>query len=112
MWEKPFEPSMLNDDVIIFCPEEELAPALMELLAAYGVKWDLKGRLVNHGSNFWGHRREKTCYRISNKRMRYSSRAYYEVAEQFQHYIKCTFYGETEDFEPASNSELMAFLGL
>jgi len=32
MWETPFSPSMLNKDVIIFCPEKELVKELMELV--------------------------------------------------------------------------------
>lgn len=113
MWETPFDPSMLNKDVIIFCPEKELVKELMELLASHGIKWDFSEHLVNYGKNFWSDKNGKTCYRIFNRRMGYSSRVYYEVTEQFRDYIKCTFYGEPEpEFEPANDNELLAFLGL
>ncbi len=113
MWETPFDPSMFDKDVLIFCPDEELAPVLMELLSTYGVMWDMSERLVNNGRNFWDDKKEKTCYRISNKHMGYSHKDYYEREGRYRNYIKCTFYGEPEStFEPANDSELLAFLGL
>lgn len=41
MWETVFEESMLytHENLIIHCPSEELAEALMEVLERNGVKW-------------------------------------------------------------------------
>lgn len=42
MWETPFDTSMLDGRVIIFCPSEENAVELMDILGKCGVKWDGK----------------------------------------------------------------------
>lgn len=113
VWDTPFDPSMLDENVIILCPREELATELMEILAAYGVKWDMRDRLVSKGQNYWDSNRNQTCYRICNKRMGYSGASYYEQEERFQSYIKCTFYGiDAPDFDVASDDELWALFGI
>lgn len=113
MWETPFDPSMLDGNVLILCPNKGLVQELMELLEEYGVKWDLSERPLSCGDNFWSARKEKTCYRICNKRMGYSGVDYYNKDVHYCNYTKSTFFGSNApDIEPASNDELMAFLGI
>lgn len=40
MWGVPFEESMLNQNLIIHCPDRDLADELMEILARNGVVWN------------------------------------------------------------------------
>ena len=94
MWDTPFDdPSMLDGLVIIFCPDEENASELMGLLGEYGVRWEGSNNPASYGDNNWGCYREKTCYRISHKRMGYSYIDYYEQRGRFSDHTKCTFYG-------------------
>lgn len=113
MWETAFDPSMLVDSkVIVNCPDVDLVESLMTILAEGGVKW-CNGETPSKYNSSWNDNKEKTCYWIENGSMTYKDMQYAEeYADDFPNHIKCTFYGETEDFEPASNGELMAFLGL
>lgn len=97
MWGTPFDTSMLDGLVIIFCPDEEKASELMELLGEYGVRWEGSNSLASYSHNNWGCYREKTCYRISYKKMGYSGIDYYEQEGRFSDHIRCTFYGAGAD---------------
>lgn len=113
MWDTPFDPLMLDGRVLIFCPDSDRAPELMELLGEYGVKWEQTDCLAHHGNSHWDAKKEQTCYRVHFRHMGYSSIDYYERNGQFRDYIKCTFYGaETSDFEVATDSELRSLLGV
>lgn len=113
MWDKPFDVSMLSHNVIILCQSESLAQELMCILEENGVKW-CGGDEPPTDDTRWDEHCEETCYWVESKRLSYGDKDYAEEdsEEEYGHHIKCTFYGEAEDFEPASNGELMAFLGL
>lgn len=113
-WGTPFDPSMLVENVLISCPSEDLAPELMKLLDKHGVRWDLNEGSLLEGSNFWEARKEKTCYRISNKRMGYSSKDYYNRSTEYRSYIKSTFYGNEQesDFEVSDEEFETVLLGI
>lgn len=112
MWDKPFDVSMLSHNVIILCQSESLAQELMYVLEENGVKWC--GDEPPTDDTRWDEHCEETCYWVESKHLSYGDKDYAEEdpEEEYGDHIKCTFYGETEDFEPASNGELMAFLGL
>lgn len=113
MWDKPFDISMLSHNVIILCQSESLAQELMYVLEENGVKWR-GGDEPPTDNTRWDEHSEGTCYWVESKHLSYGDKDYAEEDpdEEYGNHIKCTFYGETEDFEPASNGELMAFLGL
>lgn len=114
MWETPFDPSMLVDSsVIVYCPDAALAGELMDVLAENGVIWCGGGEVPSKYNSRWNDSKKGTCYWIEDGSMSYENRQYAEdYADDFPNHIKCTFYGEAEDFEPAGDDELMAFLGL
>lgn len=112
MWETAFDLSMLEHNVIILCQSEQLAEELMVVLGENGVKW--RGGEPPTDDSRWDEHCEGTCYWVESRRLSYGSKDFADEDpdEEYENHIKCTFYGETEDFEPASNGELMAFLGL
>lgn len=113
MWETSFDPSMLAGSVIVSCPDAALVEELMNVLAENGVTWCVDGETPTKFNARWNDNKESTCYWIEDGIMSYEGKQYAEdYADDFPNHIKCTFYGEAEDFEPASNGELMAFLGL
>lgn len=116
MWETAFDPSMLaGSKVIINCPSKDLVQELMNVLAENGVRWGGVGEAPNRHNSRWNDYEEETCYWVENHRMTYESKQYADDDEddEFENHIRCTFYGiVSDDFEPASNNELMDFLGL
>lgn len=112
MWEAAFEPSMLDGNVIISCPDKELVAELMRILGEHEIMWAMHTRVVPDGDDCWSDNREMTCYRICDKYMSYGSKSFYEE-DAFQDYVRCTFCGvDTSDFETATDDELMTFLGI
>lgn len=104
MWDTPFDEGMLNakPGVAIYCPEDSLAEELFQIFRENGL-----GKRWNAGIS--GGR----VYCVSDKDLKYGSKNGVEEIYPYSSYIKCTFYGETEStFEPAGDSELLAFLGL
>lgn len=112
-WGTPFDPSMLDGDVLIFCPSKDLASELMDLLDKHGVKWDLGCSLLKE-RNFWMANKEKTCYRVNNRRMGYSEIDYYDRSIEYRCYIKSTFYGaeQESDFEVSDEEFEEVLLGI
>lgn len=112
MWESAFEPSMLeNPKIIVSCPSKYLVKELMDVLAENGVKW-WGGKMPSKDNSEWENYEEETCYWIENKTMTYGTIHYADEEEDFENYIKCTFYGNVEDFEPAGDDELATLLGI
>lgn len=111
MWETPFDESMLstNEKLIIFCPQEDLAEDLMEVLARNGITWYAnKAPEVTR----WGEYGDETCYWVESKILTYGDRQCAEEPDYTGH-IKCTFLGiETQQFDIASDDELRSLLGL
>lgn len=108
MWETPFDPSMLDGSVLILCPDSDLAPELMDLLGAYGVKWDLRRRVASRDEVHLA-ANGMTCYRVCDKSMGYSDKEYYEMSASYKYYTRCTFYGvSTQDFEAATDEEIFS----
>lgn len=114
MWETPFDPIMLDGNVLILCANEELALELMDVLGEYGVKWDLDTVVVTRDKAYWPNLYEPTCYRVRNKGLGYGGMSFYDRnKEAYEHYVRCTFYGvDTHDFSAATDDELNAFLGI
>lgn len=113
MWETPFDPSMLDGSVLILCPDSDLAPELMDLLGAYGVKWDMKRNVASRDEIHLVSNGKETCYRIHDKSMGYCDKEYYEVSSSYKYYTRCTFYGtDTHDFEAATDEEISSLLGI
>lgn len=113
MWNASFDESMLENDVIIRCPNESDANELMEIFERNGVVWS--GGEPFDGGSCWDGYNEDTCYWVEDKRLSYGSRDYAEYDEngEYVDYIKCTFYGaDTPDFDVANDDELCAFLGI
>lgn len=112
MWETPFDTAMLADSrIIVNCPNENFVQELMDVLAANGVVWQGGREAPSKYNSRWNEHKEGTCYWIEKYKMAYESMEYAEDHE-FEDYIRCTFCGISDDFEPASDGELMAFLGL
>lgn len=110
MWDIPFDPSMLREDVIVHCPDKELVYELMRIFDEHRIHWK-NDCTCSSAANLWNNKAENTCYRIHNGQMNYDSKYFYEE-QRFQSYIKCTFYGEQPDFDVASDDELVTFLGI
>ncbi len=114
MWETVFDESMLfsGKDLIVYCPNEYLANELMEVFERNDIRWGGGESAVGHTS--WGVYKEETCYWVEGSELTYGYRNYVsECPDEYSNHIKCTFYGEIEStFEPADDSELLAFLGL
>ncbi len=113
VWETPFDEAMLqgepeNREIIIWCPQGSLTAGLMEILSVHGLKWNDGTALTD--SIEWTRYKEDTCYWIRGKRVTWESRGFAED-DKFSNYIKCTFYGQNSDFEPANEAEMRAFLG-
>lgn len=108
MWETAFDPSMLTDhDVIISCPDADLAEELMNVLAENGVVWDGSRKAPTGRDNKWTCYTKDTCFWVENFIMSYGSKQYAEDAEEednFKNYIKCTFYGI--DYDPTPDIEI------
>lgn len=107
-WETPFDISMLGTQrVVIHCPTEQLSKELMKLLEDCGVKWG-SGHAPTARS-YWTDRKEQTCYFIGQDlRMSYgaeSGTAYPEWSSG-----KCTFYGLNDEFDCATDKELLDFV--
>lgn len=111
IWETPFDLSMLDGDVLILCPDGDLAPKLMVILGEHGVKWDMSDRFAFEGNSLWDRYKERTCYRVCGKSMGYCSKDYYESNMDYRNYIKSTFYGvESEPGVEISEEEFEAIL--
>lgn len=110
MWGTPFDLSMLSGHgVVIHCPHESSANALMDILAEHGVEW-CDGIIPRSGNSCWNIPRENTIYYIDpQKSMTWGDKS----ALSEYGYTKCTFYGtESPDFSIPSEDEFRSFLGI
>ncbi len=106
-WDVPFDESMLDQrKVIIFCPDEELANELFEVLKANGIRW-FSGESMDH--TYWRNQGDGTCYRIMETgSLRRGSIDLYED-EDYDDYVRCQFYG-VESPNDISDSEFEAII--
>lgn len=95
-WETPFDESMLIDKVIIACPSRDAAERLFDIFDEYGIGW----YAARSDRTMWSVHREFMCYRVYLCRgelsLAYGKRSTYETEPEYQHYLKCTFYGEKQ----------------
>ena len=111
MWGVPFEESMLNQNLIIHCPDRNLADELMEILARNGVVWNGNDSVATSNPR-WDNYGKETCYWVERKRLSYGELSYAMDKSEYREHIKCTFYGEdAPTFEPANDTEMRGFLG-
>lgn len=113
MWETAFSSSMLinGHKIIVNCPSEDLVQELMDVLAENGVRWAGGAKPSIYNSK-WNDYKGETCYWIDSRKMTYECKQYADEDDEFDDHVRCTFYGISDDFEPASSDELMAFLGI
>lgn len=117
MWETVFEEFMLHThkNLIIHCPSEELAEALMEVLERNGVKWC--GDEPPTEDARWNEHEADTCYWVESKELSYGDRKYADEDPYEEHagHIRCTFYGienTGSDFDVASESEILSLFSI
>lgn len=111
MWNTPFDESMLGlpQGVVIRCPEEYLADELFAVIKAAGIG----GNWVDMADTKWRVYKEDTGYFIKGKRVLFGPRKHAEEQGcSYTRYKKCTFLGNTPDFEAASDDEFRDFLGI
>lgn len=110
MWDVAFDESMLDKNIIIHCPDKSLASELMEILERNGIKWGFSESPTSH--SWWVDYMEETCYWVESKSLAYGD-IRTAMDDEYISYFKCTFFGtESQNFETATNDELMAFLGI
>ena len=107
--ETPFEESMLgNDDIIIHCPNEDLARELFDIFINNGIEWGGSTPLTR---TYWKEYGEDTCYRVEiNRKIRYCS-IYFYSGDEYDDHIRCTFYGGQLNSDPIDETEWMSILG-
>lgn len=115
MWEMAFEESMLrtHENLIIHCPNEELAEVLMEVLERNGVEWSGDEPPTEDAN--WKEYETDTCYWVESKGLTYSDRQYADEDpyEEYTGHIRCTFYGiEGPDFDVANESEILSLFSI
>ena len=97
----PFEEWMLEEPrgVAIHCPTPELFADMAKILDAHGIEYG-SGRAHDH-LHHWNNYKEDTCYYSrpgANLLYGPKSSAY---ESPWSRYLKCTFYGNEREFEPA-----------
>lgn len=112
MWGTPFDITMLDGDIVVFCPNKELVPELLELFDEHGVKWGSGANTCSKAAYLWNFYKESTCYRVHNKSMGYGDKEFYESERRFRQYIKCTFYGTDSADSDVGDDEFMTILGI
>lgn len=97
-WDTPFEESMLNHrKVIIYCPDEDLARELFDILETHGICWCGNESMRN---THWDDEGPDTCYRVTSRGdlKRGDTACYSDYV--YEDHVKCQFYGiESADSE-------------
>lgn len=96
-----------HGNVIIHCPDEDLAGELFDILEDHGIRWyggdDMK---ITH----WGTNEEETCYRVtSDGKLMFGYTHLYEDGE-YNGYVKCQFYGIESADDEISDSDFEAII--
>lgn len=68
MWETAFEESMLDTyrNLIVHCPNEELAESLMEIFERNGIRW-CGGEPPTTMNTYWDENGIDTCYWVESR---------------------------------------------
>lgn len=114
IWEKPFSKEMLRDseNLIISCPQSSLVKELFHILRESGVTWGT-GDTLDISESYWERYKKEMCYRVRPDRtITFGSKPFYSREQDYARYAKCTFYGEDTTFEPASDDDLRALIGI
>lgn len=112
MWETAFEENMLNASpgIAILCQDEHLAEELFEIFESHGV---MENWANERPGTRWETNRENTVYCVRGKTMLFGPKDNVESVVPYSRYKRCTFYGiAAQDFDVATDDELMAFLGI
>lgn len=114
MWETTFDESMLGfgKNLIVNCPDKSLSDELMEIFERNGIRWG--GGESPVGCTMWKEHGEGTCYWVEGRYLSYESKAWAEeyYDEDYSDHVCCTYRGDAADFEAATDTELMSFLGI
>lgn len=112
MWETAFEENMLDASpgIAILCPDEHLAEELFEIFETHGV---MENWVNERPGTRWETNRENTVYCVKGKTMLFGPKDSVESVAPYSRYKRCTFCGITaQDFDVATDDELMEFLGI
>lgn len=113
LWDIPFGSSMVGQNIAVFCPTQEQAFGLMDVLGKFGIHWAGDSQEVANRSNAkWARHREETCYVIDELGLRYGTQRMVDGMEKFNNYIKCTFEPQMPEFEVAEDSAFLALIGV
>lgn len=114
MFEESFRLDMLDDPIrqlVIHCPDEDLAKELISLLYEHGIRWYSN----NPNDTYWEDYEQDTCYFVERTdRLLYGNLdyVYSELKGELRGYITCVYRGidSGQDFGPAGEDDIQKFL--
>lgn len=111
MWNESFDLEMLRNPngVAINCRTKEICLEMVEILERFNYRFN-SGQLPSYAAEHWESYLDEFCFYVRGNTLYYGGKDSTNTSP-WSKYTKCTFYGNSCEFESADDNEMYDFLG-